>query len=45
MDMYDFIYLISSIFTIVFQGFGIIVLSCLLTEYRLDRITWLRKNK
>ena len=45
MDIYDILYLINTGFTIVLKGYVIAALSCLLLEYRLDHITWFKKDK
>ena len=45
MDIYDFLYFINTSFTIVLKGYLVAALSCLLVEYRLDHITWFKKDK
>ena len=45
MDIYDVLYLIDKSVTVVLKGYVVAILSCFLMEYRLDHITWFKKDK
>ena len=45
MDIYDIIYICRAGTNIVLGWYVIAAINCLLFEYKLDNITWLKKSK